>query len=118
METMSGEVCEDCLMVLAGYSEDELGRDISASVAGLDRESAAGVHVDIACGEDCEGGFSWSPCQLCESHLAGDRHPVTFSWHPTGCVHPGVNHSNDAVTVHRGAAPVTYCGFHASSLMP
>lgn len=80
METMTGKVCVDCLMVLAGYSPDELGVDVSASIAAIERESAAGVTVDIACEEDCEGSFSWSPCQLCESDLGGDRHPVTFSW--------------------------------------
>ena len=80
METMTGKVCVDCLMVLAGYPHDELGYDVSASIAAIERKASSGVYVDIACEEDCEGGFSWFPCSLCKSPLGGDRHRVMYSW--------------------------------------
>jgi len=31
-------------------------------------------HMCAACDEDCEGSFSWRPCECCESTLGGSRH--------------------------------------------
>lgn len=60
-------VCADCLEYLAN-GEGELEPERLADIrAGIERERGDVV----LSGED--EGFSWSPCQLCESPLGGDR---------------------------------------------
>jgi hypothetical protein len=41
---------------------------------GLDREQVNGLTVVPNCPEDCEGYFSWYPCELCRDHKGGNRH--------------------------------------------
>ena len=48
---------------------------IDATYAGLDKGSDI---VASCCGEDCEGGFSWSPCEVCGCSLGGDRHKAAI----------------------------------------
>lgn len=43
-------------------------------LAGEKRETQDGYDLVCACEENCEGNFSWSSCDLCDSNLGGDRH--------------------------------------------
>jgi hypothetical protein len=64
-------ICVDCLQYLANGGEElepARAEEIAAAIA------KQGGDVVPACGEDCEGGFSWSPCELCGSALGGERH--------------------------------------------
>lgn len=64
-------VCVDCIAYLANGG-DELEPSRAAEIAAaIERQ---GGHVVAACGADCEGGFSWAPCELCGSTLGGERH--------------------------------------------
>lgn len=79
-ETWSGEMCVDCLVLLAnGETPAEMSeRETEEWLAAIDRAwpESEGWHLAPACGEDCEGGFSWSSCDVCGSRLGGDRHDV------------------------------------------
>ena len=46
--------------------------------AGEARETSGGLDLVYACEEDCEGGFSWQSCELCNNHLGGDRHKAAL----------------------------------------
>lgn len=64
-------VCGDCLQYLANGPDELSPEAAAATAAGIERE---GGHIVPACEPDCEGGFSWSGCELCLSPLGGDRH--------------------------------------------
>ena len=91
--------CQDCLMVAAGYSEDELGsvpefapltrlpeNGMGDLVIGLTADEHSddcpafqgGDFIgDVEC--DCETlSFSWRHCDSCDSHLGGSRHALTY----------------------------------------
>lgn len=63
-------VCSDCLQFLANGPDDIDSDALEAIEAGLAKQ---GGHCVPACGDDC-GGFSWTPCDLCERPLGGERH--------------------------------------------
>lgn len=66
-------ICVDCLQFIAN-GPDELSPDVAAAcAAGVERE---GGHVVPNCPENCEGWFSWSPCDLCNRPEGGERHPA------------------------------------------
>ena len=46
----------------------------------------------LAVDTDDEGGFSWSPCDVCGSHLGGDRFKATMC-------NPGLEHVDDEIEV-------------------
>lgn len=89
METTTytdGHACVDCIMLIAngdtsGNSRCETEEGEAAYLADVARYSEGGEWVNN-CDETCEGGFSWSPCDVCRSPLGGDRHPV--AWFPSG----------------------------------
>jgi hypothetical protein len=70
-------VCEDCLSLIAnGTISDDL--DPTADEAHAARMDALwpGEDVETVCPEDCDGWFSWAPCDGCGSTLGGTRHPA------------------------------------------
>lgn len=84
-ETYDIQVCSDCLMMIAnGTTGDYDGApDDAEHDAAMDAlwPDADGWDITPNCSEDCEGGFSWSPCEGCGSPLGGDRHPaVAMRW--------------------------------------
>jgi hypothetical protein len=77
-DTIEIEVCVDCASLIAngdttGIDDPEREAEVLAQ-AGIPE----GWHVALDCPEDCEGGFSWSPCGACRSPLGGDRHPAVL----------------------------------------
>ena len=68
------QICSDCAMMsangIAGWEHDD--RWLADYMESADKY---GDPV-LTCGEDCNGGFSWSPCGFCGSKLGGDRHPA------------------------------------------
>lgn len=80
-ERHEGEMCADCLMLLAsGETPTEMSeRETEEWLAAIDRAwpESEGWHLAPAYGDDCEGSFSWSSCDVCGSKLGGDRHPVS-----------------------------------------
>ena len=42
------------------------------------KRNSGGLHAVPSCGEEYEGGFSWSSCDLCDSGLGGDRHDAAL----------------------------------------
>jgi hypothetical protein len=76
---IDGEACVDCLMLVAnGETPPNMDKVETAEYLARVETRTAGFHVIPACPEDCEGSFSWSPCDVCGSPLGGDRHPVVF----------------------------------------
>lgn len=79
MNTLTGSACTDCLMLVAnGETPPEMDEAATAAYLAEVERRSAGYTVVPACDEECEGGFSWSACDLCGSTLGGDRHPVAF----------------------------------------
>ena len=70
--------CVDCLMWIANGEVDPGWSEVQAA-AFVARVAShwAGYRLVVACGDDCEGSFSMSACEVCGSGLGGDRHPVT-----------------------------------------
>jgi len=70
------QICSDCAMMsangVAGWEHDDRWL--------ADYMESAEKYGDpvLTCGEDCNGGFSWSPCGFCGSKLGGDRHPANL----------------------------------------
>ena len=62
------KVCSDCLSAIANddYSglDDSREREVRAAIA---------RHHWLVAGTE-EYGFSWTPCDVCQSSLGGDRH--------------------------------------------
>ena len=70
-------ICGDCLQIVANGSagldlEPERIAEIEAAIA------KQGGDVVPAGEEGEEGAFSWSPCELCESPLGGDRYAAAL----------------------------------------
>ena len=79
MSRTEGSVCVDCLMFLAnGDTPQELDEAGTEKWVAEFVRRTEGTHIFLAGPEDCEGWFSWSPCDACGSPLGGDRHPVVF----------------------------------------
>ena len=71
-----GLACSDCVMLIANGEVPEASSyreraAIREHVAEVDRR-IAGYHVSVG----GERGFSWQSCDVCGSHLGGDRHQV------------------------------------------
>jgi hypothetical protein len=62
------EVCQDCAMLIANGELPEDNPDFKLS------PRWDGYQVVLNCDEDGCEGFSWSPCDGCDSRLGGDRH--------------------------------------------
>lgn len=78
-EYSEGKACADCLMLLANdETPPEMSEVETAEYLANVARHTAGSEVVVNCPEECEGGFSWSPCDVCGSRLGGDRHPVAF----------------------------------------
>lgn len=83
---VSLELCNDCLLWMAGYSEHELGR--APSVPNSVRESVQRDVIAEYAGKswsldmsNLDTYFAWQDCQLC-GDIAGDRITVTaYIWH-------------------------------------
>ena len=72
-----GEMCVDCLMIIA--NDDDSG--MSAEQAAASREGIADWRaegVQLVPGDFVDPSFSSSPCEVCGTRLAGDRVPVSF----------------------------------------
>lgn len=67
-------------MLLAnGETPPDMSEDATAAyVARVDWSAGDGHTWVVDCLEDCEGWFSWSPCDVCRCPLGGDRHPVAL----------------------------------------
>ena len=64
-------VCTDCILAIGGEIPEDA--DLPAIAAGIERISKEGA---LLAGD--EDGFSWSPCECCQSPLGGDRHIATI----------------------------------------
>lgn len=76
-------ICADCLEAVANGLDscDSLDPEGRAAVAaGIARETSDGSTLAPDCEEDCEGAFSWSPCELCQRPEGGARHRLAV--HP------------------------------------
>ena len=73
-----GSVCIDCALAIANDDVSGMSDERYREWAdGCDRIALYELgDVVMACSEDCEGRFSWSPCDHCGSELGGDRHPI------------------------------------------
>ena len=71
MVILNGKICTDCYLYIA-TSEEISPEHTEAYKAGLKAWNATPVPMDE------EPSFSWSPCDLCDSELAGARHKVVF----------------------------------------
>lgn len=106
-EEITGEACIDCVGVIA--NADTTGvedlADWQRRVEAIDASDGGRYVVVLSCADDCEGWFSWSPCDYCGSALGGERHPIAFL--ETGvAIREDIRHGNYRVTrVYR--APLT-----------
>ena len=77
MTDINFDGCVDCVMWFAnGEGNHEWTEAEFEAYKSTVAERWNGYAVTIACSEDCEGHFSWSPCLGCGSTLGGDRHPM------------------------------------------
>lgn len=77
------EVCTDCYLATAGYSEDEAGRPMPTVPVNVSPD-CYGDGRCLSC-EQGESWFSWKPCEghemgygCTDGHLGGDRHHATI----------------------------------------
>lgn len=94
MSTAETWCCSDCMMLLCngetppGMSEEETAAWLARVKGNGSTRVTTGRHTAV-CGCDdwdtddhrygCEHDeFSWSACDVCHSHLGGERHAVTF----------------------------------------
>lgn len=77
-------ICVDCLMLLAnGDVIDGDGNDITTEHGAKMDEQWPDTEITLGCADpDCdddgeECGFSWQPCDGCDSRLGGDRYHAT-----------------------------------------
>lgn len=69
-------VCVDCMVLIANGDlpdDEERAAEVGA-MKGIDD----GWDVVMSCPDECEGWFSWQPCDACQSSLGGDRHPAVM----------------------------------------
>ncbi len=78
MDTVKMSVCVDCLMIDANGPSEVDPEAVERFSRAMASAVADGWDYANACGEDCEGWFSWSPCGFCGSPLGGDRHPAVL----------------------------------------
>lgn len=72
-------ICTDCFMWCHGYSPEE---NTAERVAEIERGFRLNQVVSTdPYSENGEPHFSWSPCEVCESHLGGDRYDVALFIH-------------------------------------
>ena len=69
---------------------------------------------DRETGETLASGLDHTPARAVTANDRSKR--SAYAREPHWCQHPTATgvHSDDRVTVHRGSAPVTWCGYHAS----
>lgn len=70
-------ICVACLEYTTKGEVGDGGRTTEEVAAAIGQEwgdHAGGLTA--ACGENCDGWFSWSPCEGCGSTLGGERHPA------------------------------------------
>lgn len=75
-ETFDIEVCVDCASWIANGDTTGIGDPEREAEVRASARIPEGHHVALTCSDECEGGFSWSPCGACGSRLGGDRHPA------------------------------------------
>jgi len=82
-------ICTDCYMY-SHYGDEGFGDYVSQDMVhgirrGFDKLGNVRLedshrdcdhHWDCVCIEASRGSFRWSPCDICESGLGGDRHDV------------------------------------------
>ena len=74
-ETYTASICTDCHMY-SHYGDDSFSDYVTPEMASDIRQGfdeLGNVHV---ADHHEEAHFSWSPCDICGSHLGGDRHDV------------------------------------------
>ena len=80
-ETISLDVCVDCILWLANGDTDEDGdwspEDILEEWDGWHLHAGGTCEYCEDSEEPCEGWFSSSPCDCCGSSLGGSRHHAT-----------------------------------------
>ena len=75
------EFCTDCVQIIAngevtGSDGNDITNRINAAQVEIWGQGIDGaLGLVLTCPDDCEGWFSWSPCDGCGSTLGGDRHP-------------------------------------------
>ncbi len=79
-------VCVDCVHVLAnGELPDDSAWSADDHADAMDATQPGASDFTLACGEECEGWFSWASCDGCGSTLGGERHPAVV-WFPRDAV--------------------------------
>jgi hypothetical protein len=76
LERIEMEVCVDCLVIDAN-GPDEVDPEAVARFEAASILNEGWTYANN-CPEDCEGWFSWTPCDYCGSTLGGDRHPAVL----------------------------------------
>lgn len=64
--------CVDCLMLAVN------GEEANAEHTEAYRKGTQGLGDPCMKDDEDEGSFSWSPCQICGSHLGGQRFDVIW----------------------------------------
>lgn len=77
-EQIDIEVCVDCLTIEANGPDEVEPAAVERFARAMESATADGWTYANACPEECEGHFSWSPCDFCGSTLGGDRHPAAL----------------------------------------
>lgn len=73
------QVCVDCLAIDAnGADSIDDGEAVARFERAMETATRSGYVYANACPEECEGSFSWRPCDFCGSTLGGDRHPAVL----------------------------------------
>lgn len=94
---VAGSVCVDCLFILANGDWPEVGENWTQAQQDAATSTLADYEVSLGhlhsgewsecyhkgepCGDDCDceqNTFSYSPCSVCNSTLAGSRDDVTM----------------------------------------
>lgn len=76
-DTFDAQVCSDCLIASAGYSEHELGQAYSVEHPPLSMFACYDDYaIDLT---DDEPHFSSHACDGCGETLAGDRYDATVT---------------------------------------
>jgi hypothetical protein len=73
-----GRCCADCLGIIANGTCGTPDETAAHAARMLAFWGAKFGQLVPACPPDCEGEFSWTACDGCNSRLGGDRHPFAL----------------------------------------
>jgi len=68
--------CTDCFCVHMNWLDDMTEHAVDACDTALRRKAGKGYWQEGA--TDCDEEFSWQSCEVCGSHLGGQRHTLSL----------------------------------------